>query len=61
MPRSKFVIKYKSGNEIYVMAQWIRVVWNNDDNTIQEFAWEDMSPEPIMMGVTNIEAVWKVK
>ena len=55
--RAKVVIRYKSGKSITVRAEKITVTRNG--GSITGISWTNMTPDPLFIGLDNIESVWQ--
>lgn len=54
--KSKVQINYRSGHSIVVRCDKFKVTWTN--GRIDKIAWENVEPNPIFMGVSDVESVW---
>ena len=59
-PQHEFVIRYKSGAEVKVRADTLSITWNTAEGIAAEAQWENMQPNPLALGLVNIESVWEV-
>ena len=57
----KFIVLYKSGNRFEFTAEDIDLSWSTIDGHVTRFGWTKAEPEPMMAGLPNIEAVWRIK
>jgi len=53
-------IVYKSGHEVFVRCEEFSVKRNGFNGAL-EVSWKNAKPEPLMIGVDDIESVWKIR
>jgi len=56
--RAKALIVYKSGHTMEVRADKLKVTRAGGE--IREISWENLSPNPIYIGLHDIESVWEL-
>lgn len=57
-PKYGVVIRYKSGAEVRVRVDDLDVHWDRSTGQVTKFTWENMQPNPIMIGLHSVESVW---
>jgi hypothetical protein len=58
MSRSRIIIRYKSGAEISATVESLTVeIW---EGKITKIDWNNMKPNPLHIGIDDIESVWEV-
>ena len=55
--RATVVIRYKSGKTITVRVEKITVT--REGGSIAGISWTNMTPDPLFIGLDNIESVWQ--
>lgn len=55
----EYTITYKSGKVQRVLADKLRIVWDNTEQTITEMSWDEMIPSPMFINLDRIESVWR--
>lgn len=54
----KVLVVYKSGSSIKIRCQWFKI--KKTGGTLTEVAWEDPKPDPMLFGVDEVAAIYKL-
>lgn len=54
------LIRYKSGQEVKVKVDGLTVTWDRASGEVTKMEWTNMIPQPLMLGLPNIESVWEL-
>jgi hypothetical protein len=58
--KTRVQINYKSGLSMVVEVQEFTVL-RNKLNGQKSYEWVDMSPDPLLLGVDDIESIWELR
>jgi hypothetical protein len=59
MKRSKVQINYKSGQSVVVTCTQFKVKWDGVGG-IHRVEWADVKPNPLHIGINEIESIWEI-